>query len=73
MGGRRREITAGRAASQRFRVVPVWKQSIDRNALARTLALLAIHLDQQERTDARADSHNDERERGKEARDGEDS
>ncbi len=43
MAGRKKEIRHGRAASQRFRLVPVFKKDIDRQALARALLLLAEH------------------------------
>lgn len=43
MSGRKKEIRHGRAASQRFRLVPVFKKDIDRQALARALLLLAEH------------------------------
>ena len=36
-------------ASGRHRLTPVWKKELDREALARTLLLLAMHLDEQDR------------------------
>lgn len=48
MSGRKKEIRHGRAASQRFRLVPVFKKDIDRQALARALLLLAEHYARQE-------------------------
>lgn len=36
-------------ASGRHRLTPLWKQNIDREAFARALLLLAMHLDEQDR------------------------
>lgn len=43
MVGRKREIKAGVARSQRVRVVPVWKKDIDQKQLAKIYILLALH------------------------------
>lgn len=36
-------------ASVRFRLIPVWREQIDREALARVLLVLALHLDEKRR------------------------
>jgi len=36
-------------APRRHRLVPVWKKTLDREAFARALLLLAMHLDEKDR------------------------
>lgn len=51
------------SSTGRHRIVPVWKQDFDREAFARTLLLLAMHLDEQQQK-AHKKSHTNEHEGG---------
>lgn len=48
MSGRRRRAPA-RVRQSRHRIVPVWREQIDREAFAKALLLLVLHLDETNR------------------------